>query len=409
MKKKSIAILATIWMMILVAVGSSALTLFFTGNSGRSEAATLSANIFEMAERYARLEEIRETLMAEYYTEIDDETLMTGAIRGMMDSLEDPYTFYYTPEEMQEMEEESEGVYHGVGMLVSMTEEAQLRVVRVFRASPAEKAGVLAGDILLAVDGTPVSGATSKDMNDAVSLIRGEDNSEVIVTILRGEEEMDVPMLRGDVTINYVEYEILEGDIGYMVLYQFMGNCVNGFREAMQAFEDADVSGVIVDVRANPGGRLIDVVAICDELLPEGMIVYTEDRAGSRIPYYSNDEYWDIPMVVLADEASASASEIFAAAMQDYERGIVVGKTTFGKGIVQTLISFRDDGAGMQYTTSSYFTPKGRSIHGEGVTPDVEVELWENYDASITEPDPENDNQLKVAIEELRKLIDAKK
>ena len=120
MKKKSIAILATIWMMILVAVGSSALTLFFTGNSGRSEAATLSANIFEMAERYARLEEIRETLMAEYYTEIDDETLMTGAIRGMMDSLEDPYTFYYTPEEMQDMQEESEGVYHGVGMLVSM-------------------------------------------------------------------------------------------------------------------------------------------------------------------------------------------------------------------------------------------------------------------------------------------------
>jgi len=218
MKKKSIAILATIWMMILVAVGSSALTLFFTGNSGRSEAATLSANIFEMAERYARLEEIRETLMAEYYTEIDDETLMTGAIRGMMDSLEDPYTFYYTPEEMQDMQEESEGVYHGVGMLVSMTEEAQLRVVRVFRDSPAEKAGVLAGDILLAVDGTPVSGATSKDMNDAVSLIRGEDSSEVVVTILRGEEEMDVPMLRGNVTINYVEYEILEGDIGYVVL-----------------------------------------------------------------------------------------------------------------------------------------------------------------------------------------------
>ena len=409
MKKKSIAILATIWMMILVAVGSSALTLFFTGNSGRSEAATLSANIFEMAERYARLEEIRETLMAEYYTEVDDETLMTGAIRGMMDSLEDPYTFYYTPEEMQDMQEESEGVYHGVGMLVSMTEEAQLRVVRVFRDSPAEKAGVLAGDILLAVDGTPVSGATSKDMNDAVSLIRGEDNSEVVVTILRGEEEMDVPMLRGDVTINYVEYEILEGDIGYMVLYQFMGNCVNGFREAMQAFEDANVSGVIVDVRANPGGRLIDVVAICDELLPEGMIVYTEDRAGSRIPYYSDAEYNDIPLVVLADEASASASEIFAAAMQDYERGMVVGKTTFGKGIVQTLISFRDDGAGMQYTTSSYFTPKGRSIHGEGVVPDVEVELWENYDPSVTEPDPENDNQLKTAIEELRKLIDANK
>ena len=175
----------------------------------------------------------------------------------------------------------------------------------------------------------------------------------------------------------------------------------------MQAFEDANVSGVIVDVRANPGGRLIDVVTICDELLPEGMIVYTEDRAGSRIPYYSDEEYNDVPLVVLTDESSASASEIFAAAVQDYERGIVVGKTTFGKGIVQTLISFRDDGAGMQYTTSSYFTPKGRSIHGEGVVPDVEVELWENYDASITEPDPENDNQLKTAIEELRKLIDA--
>ena len=406
MKKKSVVIFAAVWMAVLIAVASSSITLLVTGSAGLSESNKAPRGDSAFIERYSRLEDVRQTLMREYYVEIDDETLMTGAIRGMMASLEDPYTFYYTPEEMEAELEASNGVYHGVGMLVSMTDEGGLRVVRVFKDSPAEQAGLLAGDLLLAVDGTPVSGETAKDMSDAVTLIRGEDNSSVVITVSRGGEEFDITAVRGDVSITYVEYQIIDGDIGYVQMYEWMGNCVQAFAEAMSAFEQAGVSGVIVDVRANPGGLLDQVVTVCDSLLPKGLVVYTEDRAGRRLNYYSDEACLDFPMVILADENSASASEIFAAAMQDYGRAVVVGKTTYGKGIVQTLITFRDDGAGMQYTSSSYFTPNGRSIHHEGVTPDVEVDLNEDYDPSITTPDPENDDQLKTAIEELRKLIE---
>lgn len=407
MKKKSVVILATVWMIALVAVASSGLTMLLTG-TGISESRRnkdWNGNS-ELAQRYARLEEVRQTLMEEYYKEVDEETLITGAIRGMMSSLEDPYTFYYTPEEMEAENETSEGQYHGVGMLVQMTEEGGLRVVRVFRDSPAEKAGMLAGDLLIAVDGTPVSGATSKDMSEAVSMIRGEDNSAVTITIRRGTEEFDLTATRGDVTINYVEHQMLDGNVGYVQVYQFMGSVSYGFAEAVNDLMDQGVEGIIVDLRANPGGLLSAVVDMSDMVLPEGLIIYMEDRAGRRQSFYSDEQYADFPMVVLVDENSASASEIFAAAMQDYGRATIVGKTTFGKGIVQTLITFRDDGAGMQYTTASYYTPKGVSIHGEGVHPDVEVDMQESYDATITTPDPENDNQLAVAIEELQKLIE---
>ena len=409
MKKKSVVILATAWMIVLVAVASSALTLIVTGQIGLSEGYKNKAGVGnrEFQERYGRLDEIRQTLMDEYYVDVDEETLLLGAIRGMMSSLEDPYTFYYTPEEMAAEYESSSGEYHGVGMLVQMTEDGGLRVVRVFRDSPAEKAGILANDLLIAVDGVPVSGETSKDLSDAVALIRGEDDSEVIITIRRGTEEMDMRAVRGNVTINYVETQILDGNLGYIQVYQFMGNCAESFAKALEMLSEANVDGVIVDLRANPGGLLTAVVDMSDRVLPEGLIVYTEDRVGRRMTYYSDDRYYDMPMVVLVDENSASASEIFAAAMQDYGRAVIVGRKTFGKGIVQTLMSFREDGAGMQFTSSSYFTPKGRSIHGEGVQPDVDVEMQESYDASITTPDPANDNQLETAIEELRKLIES--
>jgi len=186
---------------------------------------------------------------------------------------------------------------------------------------------------------------------------------------------------------------------------QFSGNAVEGFESALEAFREADAQGVILDLRGNPGGLLDAVVKISDMVLPEGLVTYVEDRAGNRTEQILDDQYWDIPMVVLVDSMSASASELFAAAFQDYERGAVVGTRTFGKGIVQTLITFAEDGAGMQLTTESYFSPLGRSIHKVGVTPDVVVELWDGYDPLVREPDMTNDNQLAVAYEELMKLI----
>ena len=190
---------------------------------------------------------------------------------------------------------------------------------------------------------------------------------------------------------------------------QFTGNDVEGFTEALEAFKAANVRGVVIDLRNNPGGLLDHVVAIADQVLPEGLITYVEDRHGNRQEEYADEDYWDVPMVVLVNGMSASASELFTAAFQDDERGTVVGTQTFGKGIVQTLITFAEDGAGMQLTTASYYSPKGRSIHGTGVTPDVVVELDEDKWISTLDPDPAHDNQLAAALDELEKLIAGQK
>ena len=359
-----------------------------------------------MIERYSRLETIRQTMLTEYYQPLDDEALLTGAARGMLQAAEDPYTFYYTPEEMAESNEDANGVYNGIGVLVNATEDGRIRVLRVFKESPAMDAGLLPGDIICAVDGEAVGAENSLDMSAAIKRIKsGAAGTEVKLTIERDGEQMELGVLRAQVTFNRVEYTILDGNIGYLELYDFQGDAVEGFREALSAFAAADVKGMIVDVRDNPGGYLNVVVDICDMVLPEGLIVYTEDRDGRREEFRSDAKMCDIPMVVLVNGNSASAAEIFSAAVQDYERGLLVGETTFGKGIVQSIITFREDGAGMQLTTSSYFTPKGRSIHKTGVEPDVKVEMNEDYNATVFAPDPENDSQLRTAIDTLNEML----
>lgn len=407
MAKRSVTVLALVWLVVIVAVISSAVTLSVAGpisaSTGNYE---VSQEEYAMIERYSRLETIRQTMLTEYYQPLEDEDLLTGAARGMLAAAEDQYTFYYTPEEMAASNEDANGVYNGIGVLVSATEDGRIRVLRVFKNSPALEAGLLPGDIIYAVDGTEVGAENDMDMSAAIKLIKsGEVGTEVRLSIERDGEPMELGVLRAQVNVNRVEYAILDGNIGYLELYDFQGDALEGFTEALAAFEEAGVSGMIVDVRDNPGGYLNVVVDICDLVLPEGLIVYTEDRNGYREEYRSDADYCDIPMVVLVNGNSASAAEIFSAAMQDYGRGVLVGETTFGKGIVQSIITFREDGAGMQLTTSSYFTPNGRSIHKTGVTPDVEVELDEGYDASIFVPDPENDNQLHTAIEVLQGLI----
>lgn len=406
MAKRSMTVLALVWLIVIVAAISSTLTLTLTGGGAVLDGTALSQADMELLERYSRLETIRQTMHSEYYQELDDDALMDGAARGMMDAAEDRYTFYYTPEEMAAATEEAEGVYNGIGVLVSSDEYGRLNVLRVFKGSPALEAGLLPGDIIAAVDGQEVGAANDMDMSAATKLIKsGAEGTEVLLTVLRGEEVLELPVKRAQVNMNRVETYILDGNIGYLELYDFQGDAVEGFEEALKAFEEAGVQGVIVDVRDNPGGYLNVVVDICDMILPEGLIVYTEDRYGKREEFHSDASCNDIPMVVLTNGNSASAAEIFAAAVQDYGRGVVVGETTYGKGIVQSVITFREDGAGMQLTTSAYYTPNGRSIHETGVTPDVEVQPAEGYVRANFIPDTENDAQLRAAIDALTGLI----
>ena len=392
MSKRSVSLLTFVCVLLIVAMSASTLTLLLTGSRPAAPEAGEGP--------LARAEEILSIVQREYYREVDAETLETAAIDGMLAALGDPYTFYYTDEAYAAMNEETTGQYVGVGMLVGETADGTLRVLRVFRGSPAEKAGIEAGDALLAIDGASVGGDAPMSLSEASALLKGEGETPVEVEVERGGEVLSFTLERGEVSINYVEYSILEGNVGYLSIYQFTGDDVEGVKEAISAFQQAGVSALVVDVRSNPGGLLTDVVDICDMLLPEGLIVYTEDRSGAREEFYADGEYWDVPMAVLVNGDSASASEIFAAAVQDTGRGIVVGEVTYGKGVVQTLHAF-PEGDGMQLTTATYYTPSGASIHGQGVTPDIEVALATDASVIYHAPDAASDAQLAAALEAL--------
>lgn len=396
MKKRNALLLALMWVLVIACTAGATTVLLLSGRVGR---------VGELLSRYARLEAIRSTLVEDYYQEVDEEALIEGAIRGMMYALEDPYTFYYTPDELQRHDAQSEGVYSGLGILVQNNADGEIEIIRVYEGGPADAAGAQAGDRIVAVDGVPVSGGSAEELSDAVDRMRGESGSTVELQLRREGEVLDLTLTCGDVHVSNVNSAVLEGNIGYIEICQFSGDDVEGFRAAMEELQAADVRGLVVDLRNNPGGLLTDVVEIADLLLPEGDVVYVENRAGERINYSSDAEYWDVPLVVLINGMSASASEILAAAVQDFDRGALVGTRSYGKGIVQSLLVFESDGAGMQYTSATYYTPFGRCIHGTGVSPDIVAEAPEGYYNLTGMPDPENDVQLKAALEQLEQRM----
>ena len=396
MRRRNALLLALIWVLVIACTAGATTVLLLSGRVGR---------VGELLSRYARLEAIRSTLVEDYYQEVDEDALIEGAIRGMMDALEDPYTFYYTPDELQCHDAQSEGIYSGLGILVQNNADGEIEIIRVYEGGPADAAGAQAGDRIVAVDGVPVSGGSAEELSDAVDRMRGESGSTVELQLRREGELLERTLTCGDVHVSNVNCAVLEGNIGYIEIYQFSGDDVEGFRAAMEEMQSAGVRGLMVDLRNNPGGLLTDVVEIADLLLPEGTVVYVENRAGERITYSSDAQYWDVPLVVLINGMSASASEILAAAVQDFDRGALVGTRSYGKGIVQSLLVFESDGAGMQYTSATYYTPSGRCIHGTGVMPDIVAEASEGYYNLTGVPDPENDVQLKAALEQLEQRM----
>ena len=396
MKKRNALLLAMMWVLVIACTAGATTVLLLSGRVGR---------VGELLSRYARLEAIRSTLVEDYYQEVDEDALIEGAIRGMMYALEDPYTFYYTPDELQRHDAQSEGVYSGLGILVQKNADGEIEIIRVYEGGPADAAGAQAGDRIVAVDGVAVSGGSVEELSDAVDRMRGEDGSAVELQLRREDALLELTLIRGDVHVSNVNFAVLEGNIGYIEICQFSGDDVKGFRAAMKELQAENVRGLVVDLRNNPGGLLTDVVEIADLLLPEGDVVYVENRAGERVTYSSDAEYWDVPLVVLINGMSASASEILAAAVQDFDRGALVGTRSYGKGIVQSLLVFESDGAGMQYTSATYYTPSGRCIHGTGVSPDIVAEAPEGYYNLTGVPDPENDVQLKAALEQLEQRM----
>jgi len=396
-KNRGFRIALVVWLVLLSGALSSIATMMLMGNPGY---ALPPGN--ELPDRYKRLSQIRQIVMDSYYQEADDAALLDGAAHGMLYALEDPYTFYYNAEEMKAMTEHSGGQYYGVGIQVVVDpHDSLITVTRVFEGGPAGEAGLLSGDKIVAVEGVPVTGY---ELDYTINTLKSKRKEPVNVSIKRGESVLSFDLLRAQVVINRIEYEMLEEGIGYIVIYEFMGDDVNGFENALTSLKSQGMRALVLDVRQNPGGMLDHVVAIADILIPEGLIVYTKNRQGRQMELNSSGEGLGLPMALLVDGMSASASEVLAGALQDYGTAVIVGQTTFGKGIVQTVIPF-DDGAGMQLTTSAFYTPKGRSIHKTGITPDVEVAQPEREDI-VTPLSRAEDAQLQKAIEIVAGMID---
>lgn len=341
---------------------------------------------------------IEETVKESYTGDIDDEQMEEYMYKGMMASLGDPYSAYYTSEEYEELTTETTGSYEGIGVVMQQdVNTGEVKVVRCYEGAPGEKAGLLPEDVLVEVNGESVSGM---ELSEVVDKVKSSQDQVAHLTIAReGESEyLEIDVHLEEVNIPVVQSEMLEDNIGYIALYEFTEQTEPQYMEAFEALKDQGMERLIIDVRNNPGGLLTSVCDILEDILLEGLIVYTEDKNGEREEYTCDGENeLDIPLAVLVNGNSASASEIFAGAIQDYSKGTIVGTTTFGKGIVQSLIPF-NDGSAIKTTTAKYYTPSGKCIHGTGIQPDVEVELSEGLEQE-TSISHEEDNQLQKAIE----------
>ncbi len=337
--------------------------------------------------------------------EVTKEDMQDGMYKGLMDSIDDKYAEYYTPDEYSDFIQTNNGRYAGIGAYVSQdSDTGNMVIVNPFDGAPAKEAGIMPGDIIVEIEGQSVSGM---ELSDAVDLMKGVPNTDVEVKILRGSEYIDISITRRIVDVPTVSHEMLEGgDIGYIYVSAFDKVTSSQFREALDDIEANNAKALIIDVRDNGGGRLDVVVDMLDRLLKEGLLVYTETNQGRDEEYYStNEEYYDKPMAVLINGYSASASEVFAGAIQDYNAGTIIGTTSYGKGIVQSIFSLDKygDGSAIKLTTSRYYTPNGRNIHDIGITPDITIE----YNSELTEEKDGlyYDNQLLMAVSVLKKRL----
>lgn len=346
-----------------------------------------------------KLEQIKDIIDDSYLKgdEIKESDLENFLLKGYVNGLKDPYSVYYNEEETKELYETTEGEYSGIGAVMSQNlETGVITMVNVYEDSPAEKAGFKNNDILYKVNGKDIS---TEDISKVVNKIKGEEGTEVTITVLRDGKEYEATATREKLEAHTIEYEMKEDHIGYVRVTEFDMVTYNQFVEAITDLKKQGMKGIIIDLRGNPGGNLSTVCQMLDYILPEGLIVYTEDKDGKREVMTSDEEHkLEMPMTVLVDGRSASASEIFAGAIQDYQLGTLIGTTTYGKGVVQQLFDLKD-GTCLKLTIAEYFTPKGRNIHEKGIKPDVEVEY--QYDKNNADAD----NQLDKAIEVLKEKM----
>jgi carboxyl-terminal processing protease len=384
--------------MIVILVGSC-INIYTKVKKMAGYANTSSAESITDSSVNSKLGVLEDTIQEYFWQDVDEETLETGLYKGLLDSLDDPYSVYYTTDELIAMQEQTEGIYYGIGAYISQdSESGYVRISGIIKNTPAEESGLLPDDYIYMVDGEDMYG---QDSSYVVSKIKGEEHTYVTISVLRdGETDpIDISVERRKIESPTVEYEMYDDGMAYIQITEFDLVTTSQFEEAYEQAKNDGMKGLIIDLRSNPGGNLSTVCDIARDILPKGLIVYTEDKYGKREEYTCDGKNEiQVPLVVLTNGYSASASEILAGAVKDYGIGKLVGTTTYGKGIVQKVINL-SDGTAVKLTVSSYFTPAGNNIHKIGIEPDVEVE----FDADLYKEG--TDNQLEKAKEVLAEMM----
>lgn len=389
------AFMAVILLILSVAAVCIAKGYIHIGVNGdvyiQSDAVTDSDGIGSEVE--GKLNAIDSVLESFYFGDVDDETAKDNIYKAYLSSYGDKYTMYYTADEYKALKESTNGKFYGIGAVCQLSGEGGVLLVDVYDNGAGYQAGLRSGDRVVNVDGRDI---TDMELSSAVALIKGDKGTSVTLEVIRGTERLTFSAVRDAVEAKTVSYTLLDNNIGYLSISQFEEVTTKQFKAAVEDLQSQGMKGLVIDIRNNPGGLLDTVVGMLKYMLPDGLIVYTEDKQGNRKEYkgQDNDEF-NLPLAVIVNGNSASASEIFAGAIQDYGKGTIIGTQTYGKGIVQTVKPLTD-GSAIKFTIAKYFTPKGQDIHGKGVTPDMVVE----YDT-----DADDDTQLDAAIKNVEAQI----
>lgn len=346
-------------------------------------------------QEYKNISEFKKFAEYYFYEDTSNVDFETGIRKGIIDSLNDPYSKYLTKEEFDKMMEDTTGEFVGIGVYIAPTDDNTIIVISPIKGSPAEKAGIKSGDIIDTINGKKYTGKT---MEDAVRAMRGKKGEKVVIGIVSSEKKRkEYTIIKSPIQTQTVASKVIENDIGYIQIISFEGKTANEFRENFASLKEKNIKGLIIDLRSNPGGLVDQVIDIADQILPKANIVYTNNKKDEKEYFYADDkESIKLPIVVLINEGSASASEILSGALQDNKAATLVGQQSYGKGVIQSVMKMGDKG-GIVLTTAQYYTPKGNVVHKKGITPDIKVESKQNT--------ANKDAQLDKAIEVMKDKI----
>ena len=398
---------------ILTIIAVVILTAFLTLTLGNVFMVEIGQKVFlskdeygqmrKMSEKYAKQESIMQIAQRDFLYEADEQVMLEGALEGTLKALGDPYTQFMSKEEYEALMQDTEGSYEGIGVYITASDDNKILIVSPIEDTPAEKAGLKTGDKIIRINGAEF---TADQIDAAVKIMKGEPGTSVTLTIQRvnsdGSNDIsDVVVNREKIRIKTIKPAMLDDNIGYIRITTFDMQTAKDFKTAYAALKNKGMNKLVIDLRYNPGGMINSTVEISDMFMNEGIVTYTKTKAGEVEYFKSDSKAEDIPIVLLINEGSASASEIMAGAMKDTQRATLIGTKTFGKGIVQKVQGFGSDGEGIKMTVSEYFTPSGINIHGIGIEPDIEIQLPEDAQGYGYEF-YETDNQLQKAVEVLR-------